>query len=294
MHNVCECGNEYNWEGRCEDCGLVDDEYMELKSASHFPYDEESVSHHGDFRNHSVINMAVMTRINPMETNNPDLRRATRKDNQFEWSTQRNEILKKNIKSICKELNLPDLEVNCLHFLRKIKDFDFTGKLLEDIAVALVYLIIRLDGRPYTLFDFKRRGYNTGKIYQYYTNFIIKLGLYSLIKRQDPVHFIIKFVNTLIPNFKEEIKQDLIKHIKWLFLWWFHSKSTSNIIDVAAFNNNAGLIMIGACLYVSLKKDKRFKMTQEKVCNICGCSEVTLRDYIDELKEFSAHIENSG
>ena len=101
-------------------------------------------------------------------------------------------------------------------------------------------------------------------------------------------------MNTLIPSSQENIKQALSKHIKWLFLWWFHSKSTSNIIDVAAFNNNSGLNMIGACLYAALKKDKELKTTQEKIANICGCSEVTLREYVKELKEFSAHIEKGG
>jgi len=292
--SLCECGENYNWKGICENCGLIDEDYLDLKSASHFPYDEESVTHHGDFRNHSVMNMAVMTRSNPRETNNPNLRRAIGKDSQFEWGIKKNEILKKNIKTVCKELNLPNLEDSCFHFLRKIRNFDFTGKLLEDIAIALVYLVIRMDGRPFTLFDFKRCGYDTGKIYQYYTNFIIKLGLYNRIKRQDPIHFIIKFINILTRDTQEDIKQALAKHIKWLFSWWFHSKSTSNIIDVSAFNNNSGLTMMGACLYAALKKDKQFKIKQERVANICGCSEVTLRDYIKELKEFSADIKKSG
>jgi hypothetical protein len=73
-----------------------------------------------------------------------------------------------------------------------------------------------------------------------------------------------------------------------MFLWWFHSKSTANIIDVSAFNNNAGLNMIGACIYSALKKDKDFKITQSRVSNICGCSEVTLREYIKEIKEHAA------
>ena len=52
--------------------------------------------------------------------------------------------------------------MSCYYYLRKIKDeVKFTGKALEDVAPALVYLFLRLDGRPYTLYDFKNIGYPT-------------------------------------------------------------------------------------------------------------------------------------
>lgn len=284
----CECGSSYNYEGVCKRCGLVNNNYIILDDTPFYPYDEERPVHYGDPRTQSVSDISLMTRTDPKDCKNPDLKRAIMNwDNNSGWTIVKMEILKKQMKDICFRLRLNgDFLNKCFKFVKITKNLDVTGKKLEYIAPAIVYLLIRLSKAKYTLFDFKRIGYDTNIIYRNYADYIIKLNLYKDIKPQNAIHFIVKFVNSMIPDdpsyYKD--KRELILFIRRLFVAWLIKKKTTRIIDIMALNGNSGLYAVGACMYVACKKDALFKTTQAEISRVCGCSEVTLRDYIKQLR----------
>jgi len=293
LSNPCShCGKEYNYLGRCENCGLVDNKYLILEYTPFYPYDEEKLGHHGDPKTEGVSDISMMTTVSPIvKSIAPDLKRAiTVLQNKSGWTIVKMEILKKNMKNICFRLGLnKDFLDSCYKLVKMLKDFDITGKSLENIAPALVYLLIRLSGQNLTLYDFKTIGYDTNVIYRNYADFIIKLHLYKHIKPQEPTNFIMKFVNSLIPEdpayYKD--KRELILFVRRLFLAWLNSEHTTKIVDIMALNGNSGLYAIGACMYVACKKDALFKTTQAEISRVCGCSEVTLREYVKKLKNFA-------
>jgi len=282
----CECGSFY--EGHvCTECGLESGEQI-LESGSFYPYDKENKSlQHGDFRKQAVSNIAVMTKVNPNETVNQDLKRALAWDKNYGWDIVSTEIVNSKIKSICYLLNLDEsfLE-HCYKFFKSIRErVAFTGLRLEDIAASIVYLLLRLDGRPYSLFDFKRIDCNTKTLYRYYIKFIKSFSLYKQIKRQDYKAYIIKFINELIED-KPETYRYKFELINWVLKLYYgiFVKLVEHAATDITYYKGAGLSMIGAILYTATKNYKPFKKTQEEICNVCGCTEVTLRDKRDMLK----------
>jgi len=295
MRQCSSCETPYNYEGVCECCGLVDDAHVVFENAQFYPYDEEKLGHHGDPKTESVSDISLMTTVSSIEKSiAPNLRRAiNNQQNKSGWTIVKMEILKKNMKNICFRLNLnKDFLDSCYKLVKTMKNYDITGKSLENIAPALIYLLIRLSGRNFTLYDFKRIGYDTNVIYRNYADFIIKLHLYKHIKPQEPTNFIMKFVNSMIPDDPTyyEDKRELILFVRRLFLAWLNSEHTTKIVDIMALNGNSGLYAIGACLYAACKKDPVFKTTQAEVSRACGCSEVTLREYVKKLKKFAEKL----
>ena len=177
---------------------------------------------------------------------------------------------------------------------RKIrKQVAFTGKKLEDVATAIVYLLLRIDGRPFTLFDFKRIGCKTQRINRYYKQFIKSFDLSKFIKRQDVKSFVIKVVNSLLPDEKESyhLKHKIILFTYKLYTGLFVQAIEHPVIDIT-YHKGAGLPAVGAIIYAACKLLEEFKITQKTVAEACGCSEVTLRDYLDQIKQHYKEYES--
>lgn len=283
MNKCSDCGGEVNGEGICPVCGLIDDEYSkEFFNEIVYPYDDEKIVHYGDPISIAISDISVMTKINPKETYSKDFKRSIEWDGRYGWDVEKTEIVNAEIKRICSELNLkPDFKNTCFLFFKVYKQyFPFIGKKLENIAAAIIYLLIRIYNLPYTLYDFKQIDFKVATIYRYYGEIIRKLDIYKLIRPQDPKMFIIKFINELISNSKTtyRAKYELIIYIILLFDVSFNLTKADDIFQTV------GLGGIGACLWIAAKKSDVFHFTQMEIGEICGVSEVTLRQYIKKIK----------
>jgi len=296
MPNQCECGDMFNVEGVCTSCGMVDPNYIEFDNGYHYPYDEEKTIQHGDFRSHAVSDISVMTKVNPEETVNSDMKRVLKWDKRYEWDVISTEIVNSNMKRVCYEFNLtPEFLDSCYITFKRIRSkVAFTGLRLEDVAAALVYLRLRMDGAPYSLFDFKGLDYSERRIYRYYTKFVQSFGIRDKIKTQKPLNFIIKVINSLIPDDSEtySIKRELILFINNLYMGIFAKIKPHPAVDIT-MHKGGGLTAIGVLLYAACKKDKAFKITQKDVCSLIGCSEVTFRVHMKRMKQYFKSFESS-
>ena len=287
---ICdECG-AYVDDGVCDNCGLIIEDHKDMDYGPVW-YGEEV--QHGAPMTNKVPDMAVMTHVNMAECTDPVLRRALRWDGYFGWDVQKTMILNKKIKYICKSLKLDELFIdNCYYFFRKYKDkLTFSGKSLEDVALALVYLFLRVDNRPYTLLDFKRLEYNTQKIWNIYIELVKKLNLMKKIRAQDPGNFVKKAVdyiyyfNQFYTN-QNDIRNryELIKTVKEQFTGIY--RSSNGFIDLS----NAGLVLVGAILYSCTRQLPDWRISQKEVANACGVSDVTLRKYINKLQVYYGNL----
>jgi transcription initiation factor TFIIIB Brf1 subunit/transcription initiation factor TFIIB len=278
-----DCAGVINGDGVCPVCGLVDDEHGDFANELVYPYDDEKVTHYGDPISIAISDISVMTRINPRETYSKDFRRAIEWDGRYGWDVEKTEIVNAEIKRICSELDLKaGFKNTCFLFFKVYKQyFSFIGKKLENIAGAIIYLMIRIYNLAYTLYDFKRIDFKVSTIYRYYGEIIRKLDIYKLIRPQDPKIFIVKFVNELIPDYPTtyNAKYELTKYIILLFDASFNINKGDDIFQTV------GLGSIGACLWIAAKKSDIFHFTQKQISEICGISEVTLRQYIKKIKK---------
>ena len=274
----------------------MDDEYQEINDSIVIHDFELDSQQHGAPRTNKIPEMAVMTHSNPDEAQNPDLRRALRKDGWFGWEVQKTMLINKMFKKLTKDFKLNYLFVDdCYYYMRKYKDrLNFSGKNLDDVIPALFYFFVRLNGQPLTLFDFKRKGYNTRKIYNIYTELIKKLNIYKKIRPQEPTAFVEKAVNYIYDfnefypdagNIRE--KKELISFIKDQFVGIYRKTTSVGFIDIS----ENGLSTVGALLYVALKKHKDYKITQKDISQACGITEVTLRKYIKKLENYYRTLE---
>ena len=284
MKKKCsDCGSTYNGDGVCPNCGLVDDEYKQLADEALYPYDEDKITHYGDPKTVGVSDISLMTKINARETFNNELKRAIGWDGRYGWNVAKTEIVNAQIKSVCSELGLKkDFRDTCILFFRVYtENFSFAGKKLENIAAAIIYLLIRYYNLPYTLYDFTNLDFNASTVYRYYGEIVRKLDLFNFIKPQDQRIFIIKFINELIPDDYKTF------HEKYEFIQ-FVTRAFVAFVEVGNLEDlfmSVGLGMIGACVYIASKKSNIFHFTQKGIAEICGVSEVTLREYIKKIKK---------
>jgi len=290
--NCEECGSEI-LSGICSNCGLIDDNYQEYDFGDTYPYDKDNTSFsYGTARSHAVSDISVMTRVNKAECKNPNLRRALQWDKNYGWDVQKTEIVNREMRRICDGFGLDfDFLNECYYLFRKIKDrTKLTGKKLEDIAVSIVYLLIRTKSLHYTLFEFERAGYNIQKIRRIYIFLADLLNMRKMIKQQDPDIFLVKFVNSIILEemVTDEIdfqkKRKILLITKQLFKGIFWRKPPVDLLDITC-GEYADPKSMGACLYIANKYYPFIKLTQSQISDIVGCSEVTLRERIDQIKK---------
>lgn len=291
---TCECGGIINEEGICEECGLIDDEYEYLRQYREYPFDPDRKGYHyGDARTHSISDISVMTVVNPKETSDANLKRILKWNTNYEWSIIKSEIIISNIKLVSSQLGLDrDFTERCLYFFRKIKDKTvFTGKLLETSAQALVYTVARLDGLPYSLYDFKQAGFDSHQIYRYYIEFIKQWKLINLVKPQDIRLFVSRFINSLLPDdpITYRHKFELTSYCIDIFTYFinlFNPRVCAEDLatDCTMMVNNSGLPLLGAIVYSACKKHPDFKISQKDVANAAGVTEVTIRNYLKQIK----------
>lgn len=283
---ICsDCGCKINENGICPNCGLVEQE-EEYRSEDIYPYDEDKETHYGDPVSICVSDISLMTKINLFEINNPDLRRAVQWDEKYGWEIEKYEIVIHEIKKICKNLGLPYVirDYSIYFFKKYVAPLTLSGKKLEILSLAVVYLVIRMRNLPYTFFDFVEAGYSTENVLGYFRFLVNKLELKPYLKNQDITLFLQKFLNSLIKDEPEtfRIKYELLVLLRNIF----YGLSTKSRIytDVAA-----NMVVFGALSYLSLKRLEHptinvENVTQKVIAKACQTSEVTLREYIRKIK----------
>lgn len=279
-----DCGADY-LNGVCPNCGLVYDEWQDIDdSVVYHDYSEEEM-HHGAPRTNKIPNMAVMTWSNPNESNDPNLKRALGKDGWFGWAVQKNMYINNELKKLAKKFDLGYLFLDdCYYYMRKYKDkADFTGKSLDRVIPALLYLFIRLNGQPFNLYDFKKSGFDIKNVYSIYVEMVKKFDVFNKIKPQNPEKFVERMIDHIYKFNNHYFNQtgdmrdrfDLIVHVKETFKKILAKTKAKNYVDLF----NTGLPVIGSILYLSVKNVPDFRLTQTEVADACGISEVTLRKY---------------
>ena len=192
------------------------------------------------------------------------------------------------MKNACKTLGCDKLIESCYYFFKTIKNEKiFVGKNLEDAGIALVYLFLRIYNHPYTLYDFRKVGFDDKLVFRQYRDFVKKLKIWNKIKPQNILQFVLKIVNDLIQDEPEtyRVKNELINWVRIYFTGLYGRIRPASYADIAMFDGGVGLSAIGACIYLATKRNEYFKnVTQKGICDFCGCTEVTLREYIKKIR----------
>ena len=284
--NCPECNSEDIVNGTCRNCGFVVDETPVMMPPIR-DYDHPESFQYGNPRTHNIPDMSLMTYTDPRDRcDSLDLKRALKMDGYFGWDIEKTIILNNEMREIIEKLNLDkQLLSQCYYFLRKNRNKGFLrGKQLDYVAPSLVYLLVRLFDRSYSLLDFELIGYDTKKIFNYYQNFVKDLNLYDDIKPQDPLIFVEKYMkNILFSNTEIDTSQTLNMYIK-------ETKKIFNEIAKDLGTKYSDLNMsplsiysLGTCIYIAHKHlaiGEMWFLSKERIAGNVGCSTVTIDNYM--------------
>jgi len=279
--NCPDCNSDNIVEGTCRDCGLIVDESPVMLPPIR-DYEHPDAFQYGDPRTHAVADMSMMTYTDPRDRcDSIDLKRALRMDGYFGQEITKTIRLNNEMKEICTRLNLnKNFLSECYYFFRKHHDEEFLkGKKLQHTAPALVYLLIRMYSEAYVLFDFEELGYNSQKVYKYYTDFVQSLNLYTKIKPQDPLIFINKLVNSVLDEHDYLIKYNLIRWVMFYFKGLLNR--LEKIDHLLVFDNNSGFHIICACVYIAVSN----LLPQREIEKRLNCGHTALWTYTSKIKK---------
>lgn len=279
MRRCEECGNKLS-NGVCEQCGLVCEDQHEYRY--NYPvYDKEEKKHHGGLIRQNVSHISVMTHTNPNECHDSDLKRALKWDGFYGWGVQKVEIIFREIRRVCGVFDLRrDFIEKCFYFFKKHKDeLVYKGRSLEEFAHAIVYTVMRLNKKPYTIYDFYIRGFGKRKIYMNYAHIIKSLGILKDIQPQDYEVCISRIVTEILGKVDFKFKGVLVKTIAKFY-------RIQNKTMWGDISTGSGLYVIAAWIYIICNASNEVDMTQDLICEKVGCSSVTLRKYKKKIKKF--------
>jgi len=278
--NCPECEGDVI-EGTCRSCGLVVDDTPEMLQPVR-DYDHEEAFQYGDPRTHRVPDMSMMTYTDSRDRcDSPELRRALQADGYFGWNIEKTIRLNSEMNEICAKLNLnKNFLSECYYFLRKYRDDEaLKGKELQHVAPALIYLLVRMYSEAYILFDFEELGYNSQRIYRYYTEFVRNLNLYNKIKPYDPLIFVTRLVNSVLGEVEYIIKYNLMRWVVFYFKGLLNRLEETDHLLV--FDNDRGFYIICASIYMAVSDT----VPKYKVAEKSNCSLTTLSNYIYKIKK---------
>jgi len=269
----------------CTNCGLVFEDKPIDYRPSRRDLDNPETKTHNMETSQFLKNLKTQTRINLREVKNSDLKRAMKKF-YYNWREKRGYEIKKEMKRICSLLGLTkDFYASCIYSYFKICKFNEKadvnifrggGKVsLEVIAQGIIYLEIKKQQLPFTLYDFEKIECETKKVSDYYTRLIKEMNI--KIKQIHPRIFIERIIGTLEITIREKS-----------FLTLCSKTFLENIMEIEEESNSITrfrnpIITAAVCVY--LLSNKIFKITQKKICEIAGCDIRTLRKRINEIKE---------
>ncbi|MFX0031281.1 MAG: transcription initiation factor IIB family protein [Promethearchaeota archaeon] len=258
----------------CNQCGLViQEKSVDFSHSGRRAYSKEEKSQRettGSPISGLVPDIGMTTTIDRKKIKNPDLKRAVKWDTRMKWEIRNVLIATTELKRIANNLNLPGhvkeeaMKLYREAFKRKL----LRGRSINSMIAACLYYSIRKYKVSRTLHEILNETAEKDKnVRRCYRVLIRELKLKA--PNTNPV--------TLIPRYIAEL--GLSSEIETL---------AAKIVKV--FNSNFGTSgkdpkgIVGAAIYISCKL-KKLPFTQNRIADLVGITEVTLRSRYKEITQ---------
>lgn len=277
--NICpECGGPiipliYTGDVVCNQCGLViNEKNVDFSHNGRRAYtNQEKISREQTGAPISILlpDMGLSTVIDKSKINNPDLKRAAKWNTRITWQKRNMLIASTELKRISTILNLPNYvkEDAMRLYIEAFKKKLLRGRSINAMVAACLYLACRRKQLPRTLQEIlEEASANSKDVRRSYTTLIRELKLNP--PSTDPVSLIPKYMTDLGLN--SEIEQLTTKILNaYRIKFSISGKDPKGLC--------AGAIYL-AC------RIKNKELTQQKIVEAIGVTEVTLRSRYKELK----------
>ncbi len=277
--NICpECGGPiipliYTGDVVCNQCGLViNEKNVDFSHNGRRAYtNQEKISREQTGAPISILlpDMGLSTVIDKSKINNPDLKRAAKWNTRITWQKRNMLIASTELKRISTILNLPNYvkEDAMRLYIEAFKKKLLRGRSINAMVAACLYLACRRKQLPRTLQEIlEEASANSKDVRRSYTTLIRELKLNP--PSTDPVSLIPKYMTDLGLN--SEIEQLTTKILN------------AYRIKFSISGKDPKGLCAGAIYLASRIKNK--ELTQQKIVEAIGVTEVTLRSRYKELK----------
>jgi len=278
VSNLCpECGGNIislieTGDVVCNQCGLVLKEKVISNNGRRAYSKEEKSKRERTGAPISILlpDISLTTTIDKNSINNPDLKRAAKWNTRMTWEKRNILIATTELKRIGSKLNLPNhVKEEAMRLYKEVfKRKLLRGRSINSMIAACLYFAIRKNKLSRTLQEILDESAENDKdVRRCYRVILRELNLKA--PNTDPSSLIPRFIVDL--ELGHEI-ENLTKKIVNTF--------TSNF---ATSGKDPKGIVAGA-LYIACKK-KGLEITQQKIADTVGITEVTLRSRYKELKQ---------
>ncbi len=212
--------------------------------------------------------MGLTTVIDKKNIINPDLKRAAKWNSRMTWQNRNLLIASTELKRISSNLNLPDhIKKEAMRLYREaFKMKLLRGRSINGMVAACIYYACRKKGFPRTLQEIlDETSENAKDVRRCYRALIRELNL--KVPNTDPLSLVPKFITALDLDLEiEEIVRKILSAYK---------------TSIPTSGKDPKGIVAGA-LYLACKI-KKINLTQKKIADTVGVTEVTLRSRYKEL-----------
>jgi transcription initiation factor TFIIB len=277
--NICpECGGSIiplinTGDVVCNQCGLViNEKNVDFSHKGRRAYtNQEKINREHTGAPISILlpDMGLSTVIDKSKINNPDLKRAAKWNTRITWQKRNMLIASTELKRISTILNLPNYvkEDAMRLYIEAFKKKLLRGRSINAMVAACLYLACRRKQLPRTLQEIlQEASANSKDVRRSFTTLIRELKLNP--PSTKPISLIPKYMTDLGLN--SEIEQLTIKILNAY-------KSKYSISGKDPKGLCAGAIYLACRL-------KNKELTQQKIVEAVGVTEVTLRSRYKELK----------
>ena len=265
----------------CGNCGLVLNEkmvdYSHSGKRAFTTQEKNNRERTGSPISILLPSMGLTTVIDKKDIINPDLKRAAKWNSRMTWQNRNLLIASTELKRISSNLNLPDhIKKEAMRLYREAFKLKLLrGRSINGMVAASLYYACRKKGFPRTLQEiFDETSENAKDVRRCYRVLIRELNL--KVPNMDPLSLVPKFISALELDLEiEELVRKILNAYK---------------TNISTSGKDPKGIVAGA-LYLACKI-KRFNMTQKKIADTVGVTEVTLRSRYKELiKKLNIHIQ---
>jgi len=212
--------------------------------------------------------MGLSTVIDKKNIVNPDLKRAAKWNSRISWEKRNLLIATTELKRICSNLNLPDyIKIEAISLYKKaFKRKLLRGRSINGMVAACIYYACREKRIPRTLQEILDETSISAKdVRRFYRTLIKEFNLKT--PSTDPIALIPRFITEL--GLDSEIEGLTIKIL---------NAYKSNI----SMSGKDPKGIVAGVLYLACKI-RKINLTQKRIANTVGITEVTLRSRYKEL-----------
>ncbi len=215
-----------------------------------------------------VPDMGLSTVIDKKKINNPDLKRAAKWNSRITWDKRNMLIATTELKRICSNLNLPNqIKMEAVRLYKRVfKRKLLRGRSINGVVAACIYYACREKRIPRTFQEIlDETSVNAKDVRRYYRTILREFNLKA--PTLDPTSLIPRFTAEL--NLGSEIEVLTLKIL---------NKYKSNI----SMSGKDPKGIVAGALYLACRI-KEHVITQKKIADTLGITEVTLRSRYKEL-----------